>query len=190
VTPEEIAARLDEILREVRRQGRAAIAAQASADACLEAISALEKANEDREPAEDVGAPRSDAESIVRALIPVADAIERIASAAEEVERPISWRERLLGRALREGVLAEPLRLLRSQMESALEAHGVLVDRRVGIPVEGESHRVVETQPGPSPDGEPTVLVVLRPGYALGDRCLREADVIASVPTVAPGSAR
>lgn len=190
MTPEEIAARLDEILREVRRQGRAAIAAQASADACLEAISALEKANEDREPAEDVGAPRSDAESIVRALIPVADAIERIASAAEEVERPISWRERLLGRALREGVLAEPLRLLRSQMESALEAHGVLVDRRVGIPVEGESHRVVETRPGPSPDGEPTVLVVLRPGYALGDRCLREADVIASVPTVAPGSAR
>ena len=187
MTPEDLEVRLDELMREVRRQGKAAIAAQASADACLDAIGAMQEAAEEDNP------PESDptevgVESLVRALIPIADAIERIvtAASADDVRLPLTWSERLLGRSRRDRSLVEPLRLLASQMESVLEARGVQVDRRVGVPVQGDAHRVVETRSGGFAGGEPVVLSVVRPGYSLDGRCLREADVVASTTVLPP----
>ncbi len=186
MTPEELAARLDELLREVRRQGKAAIGAQASADACLEAIGALQETEAEERPSDrEIAEPG--VESLVCALIPVADAIQRIvsAAAAAEARTPLTWGERLLGRSRRDRSLLEPLRLLQSQLETALESRDVHINRRVGVPVHGDTHRVVETTRGTTTAGHSVVLSVVRPGYSLGGRCLREADVVASIPASA-----
>lgn len=174
-------ARLDELLKEVRRQGRAAIAAQAAAESCLEAV--RERAGGD------AGAGgEDDAVEWLRSLIPVADALERVvkqAAALDATRPPVkrSLLQRLVhppeivdDRAHR--ALSEGLRVLHAQLEGALRDRGVGVDRRTGEPFDGERQRVVEVR-SPRPGERPgTVVEVVRPGYALGARVVREAEVV------------
>jgi molecular chaperone GrpE (heat shock protein) len=64
------------------------------------------------------------------------------------------------------------------------------VDRRTGGPVDGERQRVVEVR-APAP-GEPrgTVVEVVRPGYALGDKVVRETEVVVADGNAAGRSSR
>ena len=62
-------------------------------------------------------------------------------------------------------------------LEAALNSVGVEVDRRVGVIVDAERHRVVEVRrnaPGP----RETVLEVVRPGYSIEGIRIRETDVV------------
>lgn len=189
---QDLALRLDELLKEVRRQGRAAIAAQAAAESCLDALrtQAGEAGGEEEgEDGDERATPATeDGARWLRALIPVADALERVTreAAALDVPRPPTTRG-LLGRLLpgtepldapAHAALSRGLRVLRAQFEGALRDLGVSVDRRTGGPVDGERQRVVEVRarrPGERPG---TVVEVVRSGYALGEKILREAEVV------------
>ncbi len=181
---QDVVTRLDDLLKEVRRQGRAAIAAQAAAESCLEALQEPAEAD----PARDAAAAE-EAARWARALIPVADAVDRIVERAE-APRPLpkrSFVERLasvagagpdLGEAGARAALAEGLRVLHAQLGGVLRDMGVEVDRRTGGPVDGERQRVVEVRPPRAGEAPGVVVAVLRPGYALGARVLREAEVV------------
>lgn len=161
---------LDEILQTVRKQGRAAVAAQAAAEACLEKIERFEQ--------------RSD--ELLPLLLPVIDALDRVAREAADVSR--MERSRILRRveALierdRERRLERVLdgvRLLERQMKEALDVAGVEIDRQVGQPVDATRHRVVRVQ-SREEDRPGIVVEVVRPGYRSNGRVLREADVVAT----------
>jgi molecular chaperone GrpE (heat shock protein) len=194
----ELTSRLDDLLKEVRRQGRAAIAAQAAAESCLEALQAQPSASDETDGDEDDDelAPTADDEAArwLRALLPVADAVERVARQATALEAPRTSPQRgLLGRLLHtpepdDGhaarvALAEGLRVLGAQLEGTLRDLGVRVDRHTGSPVDAERQRVVEVR-SPRPGERPgTVVEVVRPGYSLnvrngGERIIREAEVV------------
>ena len=197
LTLQDVATRLDDLLKEVRRQGRAAIAAQAAAESCLETLKAQSEEAEDADDADDADdagahadapAPAHEAERWLRALIPVVDAVDRIARQASAPDAPPpakrSFLERVLARPERvesgaaQAALAEGLRVLRAQLAGALRDLGVETDRRTGAPVDGERQRVVEVRP-PRPGELPgTVVEVVRPGYALGGKIIREAEVV------------
>jgi molecular chaperone GrpE len=191
----DLATRLDDLLKEVRRQGRAAIAAQAAAESCLEAIQALPAAE-----ASEASEASDEAVRWLRALIPVADTIDRIAQrvAAPSVRSaPAAPAKRsLLQRFFRgprpgeareapepddspaRAALHEGVRLLQAQLEGTLRELGVVVDRRTGGPLDGERQRVVEVRaPGPH-ERAGTIVEVVRPGYALGAKIIREAEVV------------
>jgi molecular chaperone GrpE len=190
---QELATRLDDLLKEVRRQGRAAIAAQAAAESCLEAIQA--RPAEASEASEASASPSDEATRWLRALVPVADAVDRMAQRAAALEAPDAPRKRtLLQRVFRAGepddrharaALTEGLRLLRAQLEGTLHDLGVEVDRRTGDPVDAERQRVVEVRSPRPHEREGTVVEVVRPGYALGAKIVREAEVV-----IAAGSER
>ena len=179
---QELATRLDDLLKEVRRQGRAAIAAQAAAESCLEAIQARHaEVSEPIKPS----ANSDEAVRWLRALIPVADAIDRIAQRATVVDSPP--KRTLLQRVLRapepdaspaRAALTEGLRLLKAQLEATLHDLGVEVDRRTGEPVDAEHQRVVEVRAAGPTERVGTVIEVVRPGYALGAKIVREAEVV------------
>jgi len=191
----DLAARLDALAVEIRRQGRAAVSAQAAAEATLEKVRELAAALPDpRPPARPAASsPERDQDDWLRALIPVFDAFDSWLSQAQALEREMS-RTRWLGalpplrrvgsqvRAFAEGVA-----LLGAQLERALGEVGVVVDRQAGVTVDPLRHRVVEVKPGPA-TREAQVLQVLRPGYARHGRCLREAEVRASATGRASGS--
>jgi molecular chaperone GrpE (heat shock protein) len=167
-------AELDAILGEIRRQGRAAVAAQAAADSCLEEVQALRS---------ELTSPRSrDPVELARALLPLADALDRMDAWARTTgEKRPRWRELLFRDAKKDRELAsvaEAVRLLRLQLENALRAIGVTADREVGVAVDGERHRVVEVRP--TSEGTGSVVAIVRAGYRIGAHCVREADVIAS----------
>lgn len=182
--PPELWARLDELLKEVRRQGRAAIAAQAAAESCLRAIE--ERDAEAGEEGDDDAS--AEAERWLRALIPVADAVERVVQQAAALAAPRAAAKRsLLQRLTRApepnddratAALAEGLRVLGAQLEEALRDRGVQIDRRTGEPVDGERQRVVETRRARAGERAGTVVEVVRPGYALGGAVVREAEVV------------
>ncbi|MEO5729869.1 MAG: nucleotide exchange factor GrpE [Byssovorax sp.] len=183
---QELAMKLDDLLKEVRRQGRAAIAAQAAAESCLEAIEARE--TEPSMPIEASAETSDEAVRWLRALVPVADAIDRMAQRAGAVEAPDAPPKRtLLQRFFGAGepddrhdraALAEGLRVLRAQLEGTLHDLGVAVDRRTGDPVDAERQRVVEVRAPRPHEREGTVVEVVRPGYALGPKIVREAEVV------------
>ncbi|WP_437683061.1 nucleotide exchange factor GrpE [Sorangium sp. So ce131] len=209
--PEDIGARLAELVREVRRQGRAAVAAQAAAESCLEQVTALARAAEQGRAAEGArgaggtrgststdAAPRPAEElSWLGVILPVADALDRaVAQASAMVERRARaeragfWPFRRRAEPDPElGALAEGLRVLRAQLVAALEGCGVTVDRRVGVAVDPEVHRVVEVRPPEGAEPEGVVVDVIRPGYAARGRLVREADVVATgaPPAAGPG---
>jgi molecular chaperone GrpE (heat shock protein) len=159
----------DPILREVRRQGRAAIAAQSAAEACLAGLERLE-AN-----LSDASAPQAGDEgrALLEALLPFFDALDRAATEAARAPRP-GWLSRLGDAHRRATAQAEAFRLLRAQLEATLERVGVEVDRETGIPFDADRHRAVERRPGP-----PGVIEVVLPGYRVHGRTLREAQVVA-----------
>jgi molecular chaperone GrpE (heat shock protein) len=71
------------------------------------------------------------------------------------------------------------LELLPPLIEQSLSLLGVTVERRVGVLVDATRHRVVETR---GEEDRPRVCEVIRPGYWIGNVCVREADVVASKP--------
>ena len=179
---QELATRLDDLLKEVRRQGRAAIAAQAAAESCLEAIQARPAAASEPSAA---SATSDEAVRWLRALIPVTDAVERIAQRAAGLDAPA--KRTLLQRILRapeadarhaRAALTEGLRLLRAQLEATLHDLGVEVDRRTGEPLAAERQRVGEVRAAGPNERVGTVIEVVRPGYALGAKIVREAEVV------------
>lgn len=182
----ELATRLDDLLKEVRRQGRAAIAAQAAAESCLEAIQARPASSAAGEASE--SSTSDDAVRWLRALIPVADAVERLAQRAAALTAPEALAKRtLLQRVLRapepddrhaRAALAEGLRLLHAQLEGTLHDLGVEVDRRTGDPIDGDRQRVVEVRAPRPHERAGTIVEVVRPGYALGAKIIREAEVV------------
>lgn len=197
----DVIARVDDLLKEVRRQGRAAVAAQAAAESCLEAIQVLVESrqldvkDEDEGEDEDEGAPGEPAtqEAVIRwlrTLIPIVDAIDRIASQAASVaalrSQPRRWWLRFLQPAAepeedrRVLALGEGLRVLKEQLQAALGDLGVTIDRRAGEPVDPERHRVVEVRPPRAGERPGTVVEIVRPGYALGATVVRETEVVAT----------
>jgi hypothetical protein len=197
----DLALRLDDLLKEVRRQGRAAVAAQAAAESCLEAIRTQAEGSEDEAETGDEqaagAAVMEERTRWLRALIPVADALDRVVGQAAMLDaRPRETRGlvgRLLarpqaggGRAL--SALNEGLRVLRAQLEGTLHDLGVSVDRRTGGPVDGERQRVVEVRERGPGERRGTVVEVVRPGYALGAKIVREAEVVVADGDLAKGA--
>ncbi|WP_437728779.1 nucleotide exchange factor GrpE [Sorangium sp. So ce861] len=189
--PEDLDARLSELVREVRRQGRAAVAAQAAAESCLEQVTALARAVESARGAPTGDAPRPAEElSWLDAILPVADALDRAVALASalvdrraRLERPGFWPFRRHAAPDPElGALAEGLRVLRAQLVAALEGCGVTVDRRVGVAVDPAVHRVAEVRPRREDELEGVVVEVIRPGVAARGKLVREADVVVSGP--------
>lgn len=195
----DVAGRLDDLVREVRRQGRAAIAAQAAAESCLEAVLALQAAAPDDEalagtdhaPGGDRAlgdAARRD-EAWLRALLPSLDGLDRVLanavalgarSAAEPRERGFWPFRKAPARDREVESLAEGLRLLRAEVAAALGALGVTIDRGEGAALDAERHRVVEVRPARAGERADAIVEVVRPGYAVGGRLVREADVVAT----------
>lgn len=171
--------RLDALAVEVRRQGRAAIAAQAAAERCLELLQRLDAAP----PGRTVPEP-----TWLGELGGVFDALGRAAEAGRALAgrgpRPrwLGWVPALRAEQREIAAVAAGLGLLEQQLEGALGRLGITVDREVGCPVEGRRHRVVAAVPGAGP---PRVIRVLRPGYAVAGRVLREAEVEASAGPLA-----
>ena len=171
--------RLDALAGEVRRQGRAAIAAQAAAERCLELLQRLDAAPPGGAAPEPVW---------LGELGGVFDALGRAAEAGRALvgrgHRPrwLAWLPALRAEQREIAAVAAGLGLLEQRLDAALNRLGVTVDREVGCPVEGRRHRVVATVPGAGP---PRVTRVLRPGYAVAGRVLREAEVEASAGPLA-----
>jgi len=204
VTLADLAARLEDLTREVRRQARAAVATQAAAESCLEKLVEREGARSE-DGGEDEDEPEIDT-AWVSPLLPVADALDRVVAQANAlVDRapspprsPPAKPSGLLAMfsrapavaadasrdASQDGIraLAEGLRVLRAQLGAALESSGVTIDRRVGVAVDPEIHRVVETRALRPGEREGVVLEVVRPGYAAHGRVIREAEVVAARP--------
>lgn len=174
--------RVKQLAQEVRRQGRAAVGAQAAAESCLDELRQLAASQSEAE------APRensADASGWLHALLPVFDALDSSAAQAHAIAR--QWRDSRwcralppLRRAARDAAaMAEGIRLLQSQLAQALEHVGVEVDRAAGVAVDPARHRVlqVRAKPGAEPG---QVLEVFRAGYFVGNDCLRETEVCAS----------
>ncbi|MEM6789870.1 MAG: nucleotide exchange factor GrpE [Myxococcota bacterium] len=166
-----IAEVLEALRMELRRQGRAAIAAQAAAEACLEMLQ--------RPPAPAAAAAKD--EAWVNPLLPALDALERVRQHAEKVANapavPGGWLQRLRrARSEDEATgLAARVLLLAEQFESALRDAGLAPARPArGDPFDAAVHRAVGRVPGPAE----TVVEVVRSGYRYRDRLVREADVI------------
>lgn len=185
----------DRILEEVRRQGRAAVAAQSTAEACLMAVERLEARLEAihreavvaRSGGDGTGSrvepPKDDVARLVERLLPALDALDRI---HREVERSgprgALLRDGLLGWVVRgRGPdLARGLRLLRAQLDEALASAGIEVDRDENVAFDESRHRVVERRLVPGVGG-PRVIEILAPGYRVGGRQLREAQVVVAL---------
>lgn len=161
------------MLNEVRRAGRAAVAARAAAEACEESVERLGRGGE----------PPEDVRGILEAILPICDALRRMADAARREEPPETWLARLRssGRAAAENrTLRDAIVLLDAQLTSALEGRGVAIDREVGGPVDPERHRVVETCARRGGESAGVVSSVVRPGYRVGGARVRDADVVAT----------
>lgn len=159
------------------------MAAQAAAEACLAALPDPDDAEEEPE-----GASTEPDTSWLKALLPLLDAVERVSAQATSLRRArVQPRLPLWKRLLAPpeeptfqadlDALEQGLRLLVPLTEQSLLGLGVRVERRTGIPLDPGLHRVVETR---GEQATATVLEVVRPGYWLGDLCVREADVVAS----------
>ena len=191
-----ITGRIDELVREVRRQGRAAIAAQAAAESCLEAVLALRAESPSPSAATEPPSKRDGAQAApakrdelwIRSLVPSLDGLDRILGKAASLSARRAagtvgrWIWPFRKPAERDGELesiAEGLRVLRAELASALVDLGVTIDRREGVVLDAERHRVVEVRPPRAGEATGAVAEVVRPGYAIGDRLVREADVVA-----------
>lgn len=191
----ELLPRLDELLKEVRRQGRAAVAAQAAAESCLTAVEALaRRAERDPEPA-----PVDEPARWLRALLPAIDAVDRAASQAalliERRARPRGGLLRALFRAAPDdaaevSALLAGVEVLGAQLEAALGELGVFIDKPLGEPVDPERHRVVAVSAPRRDEPSGVVVEIVRSGYALGTKVVREAEVIATAQRPQPAAAR
>ncbi len=153
---------IEDLVRELRRQGRAAVAAQAAAESCLARVDALQTPDQD---------------DLLRRLLPFADALDRAAEhAVAELARSRPWYARW---RTTDSVL-EGLALLKAQWAATLEASGITIERRVNVPVDGAIHRVVDVRSPRAGERSGIVVGIQRAGYARDGRCIREADVVAT----------
>ena len=103
-------------------------------------------------------------ESLVKALLPVFDDLERALQAAEEHE---------------EATLEEGVRLVHRAFEDALRKAGV-EELSTNGKFDPHVHEALLTQPSDAEEG--AVLDVVQKGYRLGDRVLRPARVVVAGP--------
>lgn len=160
----------DEIKETLRKQGRAAIAAQAAAESCLSVLERMPAAAEGRHGA-------VDAEALLRTLLPFIDAFRRLTKEVDALSAPgaLPWwvrRPPVLN-------LLSGIKVLEGQLDAALVAANIELIDQVGISVDPDAHRVVATRAGAPGD----VLEIVRVGYRSGKTVLREADVIAAAET-------
>ena len=176
--------RLEALFQELRRQGRASVAAQAAAEACLEAIERgqAERSSDSGPGAVSASPPRDVAVAVawLGELLPVFDGLGRALAQARRLERSPAFWERVWqpGKAKRAALttLTEGLALLEQQLREALARLDVQVEAPASGPADPERHRVVEVRAvGPGRSGH--IVEVVRPGYAIGDRVVREAEV-------------
>lgn len=187
-----IADRVEQLGHELRRQGRAAIGAQAAAEASLAAVEALAArlAGEPPPPTQGTDTSRDDAVATLQALLPVFDAMQRVAKEAEaaaalEPERAPVWPLTLIPKLRGSGAdrlrsLRIAVRLLDSAFRQALEHLDLVIESRVGVEVDANLHRVVEARPASEAFPPNTVVEVVRCGYLRADAVIREADVVAT----------
>jgi molecular chaperone GrpE len=81
---------------------------------------------------------------------------------------------------------ARGIALLRSRLEGTLAGLGLEPVGTVGEPFDPTRHEAVHHEPDPAADGQ-VVAVVIRPGYRLGGRLLRPAEVVVRGPLVEGG---
>ncbi len=106
-----------------------------------------------------------DREAVLRDWLEVVDNLERALDASASLPPEI---------------LQEGLRMLHKQALDILSRYGVQRMRTVGEPFEPRRHEAVGQAPG-APEG--TVVDEVRPGYLIGDKTLRPAQVIVAKPT-------
>lgn len=179
-----ITERLEQLSQELRRQGRAAVAAQAAAESCLSGVEQLgsQLAAIDSEPSD---VRIEDPDSTLRALFPLFDALLRVAkeSARLEPERPKIWPLSIVGsdrNAERLQSLRHGVRLLEGVFRQAVDHLELVVDQRVGIALDPDVHRVVVAREATAAHPPNTVVEVQRCGYIRDGKVLREADVVAT----------
>jgi len=84
--------------------------------------------------------------------------------------------------ARQHGDLADgPLAAIAAKLENALKTYGLVRIDETGVEFDPTIHEALIQQPGPDVETD-TVSQVLRSGYKSGDRVLRAAQVIVSVP--------
>jgi molecular chaperone GrpE len=76
---------------------------------------------------------------------------------------------------------AQGIAMLRSRLESTLAGLGLEPVGSVGEPFDPTLHEAVFHEPDPTADGQ-AVALVIRPGYRLGGRLLRPAEVVVRGP--------
>jgi molecular chaperone GrpE len=76
---------------------------------------------------------------------------------------------------------AQGIAMLRSRLESTLAGLGLEPVGTVGEPFDPTRHEAVYHEPDPGVDGQ-VVALVIRPGYRLGGRLLRPAEVVVRGP--------
>ena len=99
--------------------------------------------------------------SVFAGLLEIADHLERALAAAAEA-----------GESFREG-----LRLIHARMLAALQAQGVERIEVLGTPYDAEIAEAVAVVEVTDPSQDDVVVAEVRPGYRLGDRLLRPAQV-------------
>jgi molecular chaperone GrpE len=87
--------------------------------------------------------------------------------------------------ALAEDPWARGIGMLRSRLEAALAGLGLESVGTVGEPFDPTRHEAVHHEPDPSATRQDVALVV-RPGYRLGERLLRPAEVVVRGPVGSP----
>ncbi len=99
---------------------------------------------------------------LVRQLLPVLDNLDRsIEASGQSTDEP-----------LREGV-----KMVRNQFEEVLQGFGMEVLDARGAPFDPAEHEAVAMVPVETPQAHRTVVSVVRPGYRMGGRLLRAAQV-------------
>jgi molecular chaperone GrpE len=105
-----------------------------------------------------------------RALEPILPLLDDLARAFAEVPPE-----------LEEHPWAKGIAMLRSRLEATLAGLGLEPVGTVGEPFDPTRHEAVYHEPDPTTTGQ-VVAVVIRPGYRLGGRLLRPAEVVVRGP--------
>lgn len=125
------------------------------------------------------GLRRRDDERIglIRRLLPVMDAVDRL---LEGIDENAVASDTMTVNYIR-AIIA-----LRKRLRMLLEREGVTPIEEVGVPVDLDRHEVVELVES-TDYVRPTVVGIRERGYALGDRILRDAKVVAARPRASVG---
>jgi molecular chaperone GrpE len=99
---------------------------------------------------------------LVRQLLPVLDNLDRSIEASTQSN----------DESLREGV-----KMVRAQFEQVLQGFGMEVLDAQGAPFDPAEHEAVAMVPVENPQAHRAVVSVVRPGYRMGGRLLRAAQV-------------